>query len=565
LLAGKIGAFHLELQAQISGDDARARLRRQLPSNIFVQSLAGPHEVRTGTIGFLLRLIIQISLVAGPIALFILFQLQFLPHHSEWITSWQRVAVVIDLVLLWILWPSIARGETARFGWNDFRRIKVLASLLASALPVLLVVTIATFPGEWLEENLPPVRFIPTTWVAATLPRVEGIQTTASGRSTLHELLVAGEVNYVTGRPQSLWSNVLVLPNFEVGDRVKFDAEGKIAISSNSVSLRGRSLKGAVLTFAHLRNADFTGASLARANFIGADPRGAKLECELTGGWLFSPGHNEKDRICAQLRDTNFYHAQLQGAALSGAQLQGAVLLGAQLQGAALDSAQLQGAALLGAQLQGAVLDRAQLQGAVLSNTRLEGASLRYNFVWRTSPPPSNTNGAFVDAPTPEPKYSELNCPFVELCDWSETSYAALKSLIENSVSAGPQRDQALRQIATLEKPPYVADEASAKAWTDLAKESARSAGSDLSTLTKMFKEIGCAADGAPYVIGGLIRRQDYLFEAKLAQKAEVAAAFLDEAKCPGAHGLSEESKARLQEIRNRGLPAPPGPGTAAR
>ena len=111
LLAGKIGAFHLELQAQISGDDARARLRRQLPSNIFVQSLAGPLEVRTGTIGFLLRLIIEISLVAGPIALLILFQLQFLAYHGEWITSWQRVAIVIDLALLWILWPRIARGD----------------------------------------------------------------------------------------------------------------------------------------------------------------------------------------------------------------------------------------------------------------------------------------------------------------------------------------------------------------------------------------------------------------------------------------------------------------------
>ena len=35
LLAGKIGAFHTELRAQISGDDRRAQLRRQLPSNIF--------------------------------------------------------------------------------------------------------------------------------------------------------------------------------------------------------------------------------------------------------------------------------------------------------------------------------------------------------------------------------------------------------------------------------------------------------------------------------------------------------------------------------------------------
>jgi hypothetical protein len=38
LLAGKVGAFHAELQKQIPGDDEkRAQLRRQLPSNIFVQ------------------------------------------------------------------------------------------------------------------------------------------------------------------------------------------------------------------------------------------------------------------------------------------------------------------------------------------------------------------------------------------------------------------------------------------------------------------------------------------------------------------------------------------------
>ena len=61
----------------------KSRLRRQLPSNIFVQSLAGPREVRTGTIGFLLRLIGRISLVAGPIALLVLFQLQFLPYHNQ--------------------------------------------------------------------------------------------------------------------------------------------------------------------------------------------------------------------------------------------------------------------------------------------------------------------------------------------------------------------------------------------------------------------------------------------------------------------------------------------------
>ena len=35
-------------------------------------------------------------------------------------------------------------------------------------------------------------------------------------------------------------------------------------------------------------------------------------------------------------------------------------------------------------------------------------------------------------------------------------------------------------------------------------------------------------------------------------QDAEVAAAFRDEAYCSGAHGLSEENKAQLPEIRDR-------------
>ena len=163
LLADKVGAFHAELQAQIAEEDTRARLRRQLPSNIFVQMLGGPREVRRGIIGFLLRQVAQISLVAGPIALLVLFHLQFLPYHDPWIAWWQRLAVVIDLVLLWLLWPPIARGETTLLGWRDFKRIKIAAWALASLGPVVLVFAIATFPGEWLEEHLPAIPFIPTT------------------------------------------------------------------------------------------------------------------------------------------------------------------------------------------------------------------------------------------------------------------------------------------------------------------------------------------------------------------------------------------------------------------
>ena len=404
LLAGKIGAFHAELQAQIHGDDTRVRLRRQLPSNIFVQSLAGPREVRTGVIGFLLRRIIEISLVAGPIALLILFQLQFLPYHSEWITMWQRIAVVIDIAALWILWPSIARGETTRLGWSDFRRVRVGTLVLGSFLLVLLVVTIATFPGEWVEEHLRSFPVIPTHWpslgasgaqaengaknqgIFAKLKLRGAAALGSMGWTSPHELLVAGKVNLVTGSPQSLWSNVLVVPRFEAREKVKFDEdEGKIAISSNALSLRHRSLEGAVLVGANLTEADFTGARLTSANFNQADLRKAKFGCEnienpFEGAgissfhdWLLS---EEQPTICTQLQGAHFALAQLQDANFRGAELHHAQLVGAKLRGADLGAAKLQSADLSYANLKGANLDLAQLQAADLNGTQLQGADL---------------------------------------------------------------------------------------------------------------------------------------------------------------------------------------------
>src|SRR5271166_5013094 len=76
VLAGKIGAFDDALRDQVPDEDTRRRLRRQLPSSIFVQFLAGPREVRHGVTGLLLPLVAWISLVIGPLVLFLFFELQ---------------------------------------------------------------------------------------------------------------------------------------------------------------------------------------------------------------------------------------------------------------------------------------------------------------------------------------------------------------------------------------------------------------------------------------------------------------------------------------------------------
>jgi uncharacterized protein YjbI with pentapeptide repeats len=388
LLGSKVGAFHTELESQIPDADARARLRRQLPSNIFVQILAGPREVRSGVIGAMLRLIAQVSLIVAPVALLVFFQIQFLPYHPTWgIELWQRVAVVIDLVLLWMLWPSISRGRVTRISWAALRhgigvpvglirlfwaplrwagppdnkrritwtRVKLTAivatAVVASIIPVLLVFTVATVPDEWLDRKLNSTPII----------------------GNLHKLLFAGQADEVTGRPSSWFSNRLVLIDQSFVD---LDQLEKKEVSH---SFRGRDLTYAVLSRADLRKADFTGAKLNYATLRKTKLERAVFSCAETAGGVGQFGCVElrsADLSYARLQGAHLGFAQLQGANLGFAQLQGADLGFARLQGADLSDAQLQGGDLAASDLRGAHLARAQLQGAHLADAQLRGADL---------------------------------------------------------------------------------------------------------------------------------------------------------------------------------------------
>lgn len=381
LLAGKVGAFRSELEAQVGLHSDREDLRRQLPSNIFVQFLAGPRDVRSGLLGAMLRLIAWMSLILGPIALLIFFQLQFLPYHDPWVTWWQRVAVFFDLLLLWVLWPRIAPITTG----SRLRRFSLIslraASLMALSIPsLLLVFTIATFPGEFLHEIVPTIRFIPWSWVTLpSVPRYSRMIQTLS----LHEILFAGPVNDITRRPRSFWSNRIVLPEINILDELKLD-ETKLSSTRVTISLRGRNLNGVVLVSARLPKADFTGASLREANLSGADLREAVFEC---GGY----------RRCVDLRGASLHGAKLQGADLLDAQLQGSDLNGAILQGAVLGGANLFGSELWFAHLQGAFLMRANLQGLYLGNAYLEGAILSETQLQGAVLESANLKAAFLD------------------------------------------------------------------------------------------------------------------------------------------------------------------------
>jgi uncharacterized protein YjbI with pentapeptide repeats len=456
LLAAKVGAYDQALRAELG--DSRERRdaeRRRLPSNIFVQFLAGPHEIRAGGLGWLLKAIAWISLVIGPVLLLLLIQAQFLAYHREDATWIQRFTVLGDVALLWVLWPAVLKG-TSDVPWPPLflhRRLiswmslvvgptlilsllqaqfllssewitwVILADLtllwalwpatvkfaralkwpilshprlaLLSLVPVLVAFFLATFPGGWLGDWNRNHRYIPgnpiTGWLGAVDKDGKPVST------SLHHLLFAGEIDEVSRRRKSPFSNSLILTGFDALEAAKIDDEKKLNWSKQSVGLHGRNLQGAIFDLSDLRKADLTNANLQGASFFKAKLQQASLakaqlqraslveaqlqdatldHADLQGARLVAAQLQGARLVEAQLQRASLNLAQLQGASLLRARLQGATLFGAGLQGAALDQADLQGTELVFAQLQGASLAKAQLQGATLFRAGLEGAAL---------------------------------------------------------------------------------------------------------------------------------------------------------------------------------------------
>jgi uncharacterized protein YjbI with pentapeptide repeats len=530
LLADKAGVFHAELNSQIVEEETRTRLRRQLPSNIFVQFLAGPREVREGRVGLMLRLIAQITLLWGPLALLIFFLLQFLPHHSPLIAWWQRFTVICDLALLWMLWPSVARGEVRWITLEDFRRVPVVLIALGSLIPVVIIFFVITFPGEFLNDN----------WLSRLL-------------LVPHSLLLEGRVDTVTQKPTSLWSNRLVLPGVDVVDHTKFDTEDKIKTLPTTLSLRGRRLEGAVLVGAILRKVDLTGAQLQGAILDEADLRDTEFGC--------GEQHN-----CANLQRASFVHARLPGAMLDYAPLQGAVLAYAQLEGASLSYAKLNGADLFGAELEGANLDSADLseaqllfahlQGASLIKAQLKEADLYRPFVWRANAQNSKVEGIKLFEPERQGKYDFLStsplCQALE-CEWTADSYAKLETFMKESLTKPDRLQDSLDRIKKLgpEPPPMDVEKGELKVWNDLL--SLTSAKGDYEgTLLERIVRGACEGTIGLYAVRGFARDLEFRFQSQSDKVDKFANSLLDKDRCPGALGLSDRDKDRLAKLRDR-------------
>jgi hypothetical protein len=231
MLTDKAKRYHQALHAQIDSDSTRDSLRRQLPSNIFVQFLAGPRDVRDSAFGYLLRVIAWVTLVVAPVLLLLLMQIQFLLFHDGSIAWTQRVALLADLVLLWWLWRKILSGrEPGR--WLGPSWLWSIVGLTVAFGAFLFSWKVATFPGEW-QDHLTEKEFF---W--APFPR-PGLR---PGEDPLHTLVFESEVDPTTRRRKSFFSSTLVLPGFNIYEGLGTDDPEKAKWRDFVFQARGRGL-----------------------------------------------------------------------------------------------------------------------------------------------------------------------------------------------------------------------------------------------------------------------------------------------------------------------------------
>lgn len=583
MLGQKAARFHAELHHQLKDEkEIRDKLRRLLPSNVLVQIFAGPPELRDGRFGFILKAIVVLTLVVCPVLLLLLLQIQFLPHHTGWITWSQRGALIFDIAFLWILRPPTLRNGVG--GWSFHsgeaetepkraRAMRVAGLALTSVLSLLAIwlsVVVATIPDEWQEKNLaaldPRIWLNPSEWQAEEVPLV-----------STRERLFAGEVDNVTRRRKSFFSNTLVLPGFDIYVALKVDDKTKLDWKDHLIDLRGRALDRSVFEGAKLPKADLAGAQLQGASLGGAQLQGALLNlAQLQGASLVEAQLQRASLEKAQLQGAQIFEAQFQGASLDFAKLQGASLLGAQLQGAALKNAnlqgaslggaQLQGASLVGAKLQGVSLDGAQLQGAELDWAQLQDASLEGAYLWRAR----WGELALMEPKTillVEPKWEALYARFNdskwqdEL--WTNYAYDELSRMIEKEAPHGAARDYALKRIARLDckrsgndltscdrtaKPPLAVTK-----WRELLEAAEVDKTTYAKALAQRLRMLVCGSDAnAIYILRGISKNM------RLAATGREGPALIDDIlkgkDCPVSAALTDADKVRLQEIKTEAL-----------
>jgi hypothetical protein len=109
-LSDRLGYF--TQKAQLLSEHSEKHLRTLLPISPFIEWRAsGPRSPKNRVLATSINSILYALM---PISVLLLIQFTFLPYQSQWITSLHLLCVVIDVCLLWWLWPAINGPKQSR-------------------------------------------------------------------------------------------------------------------------------------------------------------------------------------------------------------------------------------------------------------------------------------------------------------------------------------------------------------------------------------------------------------------------------------------------------------------
>ncbi len=420
ILSDKAKWYHRESGRQIdaaAGEDPgraseiRDDLRRHLVSNIFVQFLAGPGDLRSGPFGLVLKLIVWTTLVVAPVALLLEVQVQFLPFHDAAITWSHRFVLLLDVFAMGWLGYRILAGRLSEEQTRPRWTVRLLPGIIVGAGVIALVFswTIATF-DDGPEENGGPQE------MASLRGQDEGT------RRWLRHQFFDGAIDKRTRRRVGLLNSTLVLSRFDIYEQLKIDDLTKVASKRSIFNARGRDFRGAVFDLSNLSQVDFEGARLEGASFDLATVRTTSF-------------------YCAQMQKVVFRNADMEGAWFHVADLTNADMGSASGQGARFEGAILKGVDLTKAKLQAATLDGANLNDADLTGSSLQGASL--------SSVPLGDRCGLTDQPVSSPEPATLSKANFKDADL-EGAYLQGADLAEVASIEGTKLDNADLSDATL-------------------------------------------------------------------------------------------------------------------
>jgi len=397
-LAKRVHLFNDALEG-IPGEAEREEQRTLLIPFPFVHMLAGE---RSRFLGVVNTTIVWVTIVWLPVALVLSAQVRFLPYHDTLVTASARIAILVELVLLWTFWPLILERGVAsmRTWWLNgirapvawFRRIaRVFKVDLSTPNPgkatgfgTMTATTAVVLGFSWLVAVLPgePME----RWVAYWLPvaKEDGALGAATSGNALTHWVFDGP-NAPLHRNLDLGERLLIASEIEPWERRALRLRGsperpEIVNNIAGLNLSGRDLRHADLYRAVLVNADLRGANLDGADLSRADLEGADMRATSARDAYFRDAHLVRVRAqLARLARADFRSAELAKMNMDGADLRGATLFRTGLEGTTFGTADLRGIRISVASESRARLNAEEpdLTGASLRNVDLDELTIK--------------------------------------------------------------------------------------------------------------------------------------------------------------------------------------------